>query len=248
MTDRSNHKAGGRPVALVTGSSRGLGREIALAFAAAGWSVVVNGCRSPEAADAVSKDARQLGADAIAIMADVGDRAGRDRLVEAALEWGGRLDCLVNNAAVDVGRPVVRLSEDDWDQVMEIDLLAPMALARSAAEVMEPGGLIVNIVSFCGLAGCPRAAAYSTAKAALTGLTRAEAPRFVDRRLRINAIAPGYMPTDLGRATPAAMDIAREQHAMGTLSQPAATAAFILHLYDMPGITGQVFNLDGRIR
>ncbi len=248
MTDRSNQKPSGRPVALVTGSSRGLGREIALAFAAAGWAVVVNGCRSPETADAVAVNIRKLGADAIAVVADVADRADRSRLIEVAREWGGRLDCLVNNAAVDAGRPVVRLSENDWDEVVTTDLLAPMALARSAAEVMEPGGLLVNIVSFCGLWGCPRAAAYSTAKAALVGFTRAEAARLADRRLRINAVAPGYMPTDLGRATPAAMDIARKQHAMGTLSEPAATASFILRLYDMPGITGQVFNLDGRIR
>ncbi|MFO7898321.1 MAG: SDR family NAD(P)-dependent oxidoreductase [Planctomycetota bacterium] len=235
-------------MAVVTGSSRGLGREIALQCAREGWNVVVNAVRSADAAEVVAEQARALGADAAVVMADVADRSDRARLIDAAVTEWGRLDCLVNNAAIIVDRPLPRLAESDWDAVMATDLLAPMDLTRRAAAAMARGGLVVNVGSICGLWGCAGSAAYSAAKGALIGFTRGAAAELAGRGVRVNAVAPGYLPTEMGRAAPAAMEIAREQHAMRTLSDPATAAAFILRLWEMPGVTGQVFNLDGRIR
>ena len=128
------------------------------------------------------------------------------------------------------------------------DLLGPIHLARRAAEAMQPGSSVVNISSICGLWGCVGASAYSAAKGALAGFTTGAAAEFAARGIRINVIAPGYMPTEMGSAAPRAMDAAQAQHAMGVLSDPAATAEFVLELVDMPSITGQLFVLDGRIR
>jgi 3-oxoacyl-[acyl-carrier protein] reductase len=236
------------PVALVTGSSRGLGREIALRFARGGWNVVVNCVRSVDKANAVAEEARSLGADAIVVQADVADPATHSGLIDAAVGRWGRLDCLVNNAAIPSEARVVNTPEQSWDAVIAADLLGPMQLARRAAEAMSPGASIVNMTSICGLWGCPGAAAYSTAKGALAGFTAGAAAELAARGVRINAIAPGYMPTEMGKAAPRAMDAAREQHAMKVLSDPAATAEFILELTGLRTVTGQIFVLDGRIR
>lgn len=237
-----------RPVAIVTGASRGLGREIALRFAKGGWNVVVNCVRSLDKADAVAGEARSLGAEAVVVQADVADHATHAAIIAAAVDGWGRLDCLVNNAAIPSESRIVNTPEQTWDDVIAADLLGPIHLARRAAEAMKPGSSIVNISSICGLWGCVGASAYSAAKGALAGFTTGAAAEFAARGVRINVIAPGYMPTDMGSAAPRAMEAAEVQHAMRVLSYPAATADFILELIDMLSITGQLFVLDGRIR
>lgn len=237
-----------RRVALVTGSSRGLGREIALRFARGGWNVVVNCVNSIDKANAVADEARALGAEAAVVQADVADLSAHAALLDAALGRWGRLDCLVNNAAIPSEARITNTPEQLWDDVIAADLLGPMHLARRAAEVMRPGSCVVNITSLCGLWGCVGASAYSAAKGALAGFTAGAAAEFAARGVRINAIAPGYMPTDMGRAAPRPMAAAKSQHAMNVLSDPAATAEFILQLTQMRAISGQLFVLDGRIR
>jgi len=237
-----------RRVALVTGSSRGLGREIALRFARGGWNVVVNCVRSIEVANAVADEARSLGADVIVVQADVSDLTTHPALLDAAVGRWGRLDCIVNNAAIPSEARITNTSERLWDDVIAADLLGPMHLARRAAGVMRPGSCVVNITSICGLWGCVGASAYSAAKGALAGFTAGAAAEFAARGIRINTIAPGYLPTDMGRAAPRAMKAAKLQHAMRVLSGPAATAEFILQLTEMRTVTGRMFNLDGRIR
>lgn len=236
-----------RPVALVTGSSRGLGRALALEFARTGWDLRIHCLRSVDAAEDVARQARALGADAAVLTADLGDPDGPAALLHDAMQRGP-LGCLVNNAAITVDAPLARQTESDWDAVVATDLLAPIALSRRAARAMPPGGQIVNVISICGLWGCAGAPAYSAAKAALGGFTAAAAAEFASRGVRLNAVAPGYMPTDMGRAAPGAMDAARAAHAMGTLSAPEDAAAFIAGLARMQHVTGQVFVLDGRIR
>ncbi|MFH1731466.1 MAG: SDR family NAD(P)-dependent oxidoreductase [Planctomycetota bacterium] len=237
-----------RRVALVTGSSRGLGREIALRFARGGWNVVVNCVRSTDKANAVADEARSLGGDAIVVQADVSDLTTHPALINGAVGRWSRLDCLVNNAAIPSEARITNTPERLWDEVIATDLLGPMHLARRAAEVMRPGSSVVNITSLCGLWGCVGASAYSAAKGALAGFTAGAAAELAAKSVRINTVAPGYMPTDMGRAAPRAMDAAKAQHAMRVLSDPAATAEFILQLAQMRTVTGQVFNLDGRIR
>ena len=236
------------PVVLVTGASRGLGREIARRFGRAGWNVVVNCVRSVEAAEAAADEIRETGSDAVVVQADVAEPSAPGRLIGTATERWGRLDCVVNNAAVARDDPLLRLSDADWDAVVATDLFAPMRLARRAGEAMPPRSSVVNVVSICGLWGCAGAPAYSAAKAALAGFTQGAAAVFAARGLRINAVAPGYLATDMGAAAPAAMEAARAQHAMGTLSEPRAAAEFIVRLTQTPAITGQVFVLDGRVR
>jgi 3-oxoacyl-[acyl-carrier protein] reductase len=233
---------------LITGASRGLGREMALTFARAGWNVAVNGRSDSDELRATLAELTDAGAEALAAPADIADREEHQGLIDRVTERWGRLDCLVNNAALAHNRPTARMPDAMWDRVMATNLLGPMHLARRAAEVMRPGSTVVNIISICGLWGCAAGAPYSTAKGALAGFTRGAAEEFARRGLRINAIAPGYMPTDMGNATPKARAVAMGQHAMGVLSDPRATAAFILALTRMPTVNGQVFNLDGRIR
>jgi 3-oxoacyl-[acyl-carrier protein] reductase len=241
-------RATARRVALVTGSSRGLGRATALAFARAGWGVVVNAVRSGDGAADTAREVRRLGGGAVVAMGDVAAPAARAGLINAALERWGRLDCLVNNAAIARDRPLARFPDADWDRTVETNLLAPMALARRAADAMARGGSIVNIVSLCGLWGCAGSVAYSAAKGALAGFTAAAARAFADRGVRVNAVAPGYLATDLGRSVPQMMAAARAAHPMHTLGDPAAAAGFIVRLAAMSSISGQVFSLDGRIR
>ena len=248
MTKITNSGGGKRRAAIVTGSSRGLGREIALRFARGGWNVAVNYFRSADAAQTVAAEIGSLGSESAVVQADVADATTHDMLIGAAMQRWGRLDCLVNNAAIVRDYSVTKLCEGDWDELMSADLFGPMGLARRAAEVMRPGSSIVNVTSICGLWGCGGASAYSAAKAALSGFTSAAAAEFGEKGVSINAIAPGYMATDMGRSAPGAANRAWSQHAMGVLSEPRAAAEFIFQLARMPGISGQVFNADGRIR
>lgn len=248
MTKIPNSEDGEQRVAIVTGGSRGLGREIALRFGRAGWNVVVNYVRSADAAEEVAAQVRSFGAGAAATQADVAEPAACEKLVGTAIGLWGRLDGLVNNAAIARDRPIVRLPEGDWDAVIATDLLAPMRLARRAAGAMPAGSSVVNVVSLCGLWGCAGASAYSAAKAALSGFTSGAAAEFARQGIRINAVAPGCMPTDMGRSAPGVMEAARAQHAMHVLADPRGAAEFVFALGAMPGVSGQVFVLDGRIR
>jgi len=236
-----------RPVVVVTGSSRGLGREVALRFARGGWNVIVHCVRSAGAAREVARLARQSGGAAV-VQGEIAGPETQASLVRAAVERWGRLDCLVNNAAALEPARIVSLTEAAWDEMLAVDLAAPMALARRAAAVMRPGSSIVNVVSICGLWGCGGVSAYSAAKGALAGFTSGVAAEFARRGVRINAVAPGYLPTDMGKSAPEAMQQARSRHAMGILSDPGVAAEFIFRLAGMSGVSGQVLVLDGRIR
>jgi len=319
MTGDAKEDRTARPVVIVTGGSRGLGREVVLRFARGGWNVVVNYARSEEKARATAEEARIAGrdagevarpswpcstadgvarpsrpcpstgetpvireedritgkmpvsqdgdritgrmpvpqtsvpqnmpeVDAAVVQADVGDLSSHERLIGAAMERWGRLDCLVNNAAVMSNILLASMSAADWDAEMRVDLAGPMALARRAAAAMGPGGSIVNVISICGLWGCAGACAYSAAKGALGGFTAGMAPELAARGIRINAITPGYMATDMGLAAPRAMEIARSRHAMNELSDPRGGAEFIFRLAAELRVSGQVFTLEGRIR
>ena len=237
-----------QPVALITGSSRGLGRVVALRFARGGWNVVVNCVRSADGAAAVGTEAESLGAETIVVQGDVAEDAVQGELIDAAMRRWGRLDCLVNNAGVDESKPLSKLGEETWDRIIAVDLLGPIGLIRRAAAVMRPGSSVVNVCSMCGVWGCPGASAYSAAKSALAALAPGMASQLRRKGIRINGVAPGYMPTDMGSSFPAAMEAARSRHAMGALADPQGAAEFIFQLTQMPQTTGQLFILDGRIR
>ena len=236
-----------RPVALVTGSSRGFGREIVLRFARGGWNVVVNHVRSAGKSAEVAAEAESVGAEAVVVGADVGNPASPERLVGAAMDAWGRLDCLVNNAGIGYNMPFTKLTEIEWDEVMGVNLFGPLKLIRRAAGVMRPGASVVNICSMCGIWGCAGSSEYSASKAALAALAPGLAGWLRECGIRINGVAPGYMLTDMGGSLPRAMERAKSQHVMHRFADPAGAAEFVYQLAGMPSVSGQLFVLDGRI-
>ena len=190
-------------IVLVTGSSRGIGAEVALKAAAEGASVAVHYHRSAVAAEAIVARARSLGVESDAFAADVADGAQAERLVAAVIERFGRIDGLVNNAGQTLVGPFLEIQPAQWNEVIATDLTAAYHTCRAVLPSMvERGsGAIVNIASRLGQMGLAETAAYSAAKAGLIGLTRALAREFGPHGIRVNAVAPGVtvtgMTTDL---------------------------------------------------
>ena len=237
-------------VALVTGASRGIGRAIAERLARGGASVVVNYHRNAAAADEVVAAARAVGAEAVAIAGDVAQPAEVDRLVEGALGAFGRLDVLVNNAGITRDNLMLRLPPKDWEAVLATDLTGAYLCTRAVLRgmVRQRYGRILNISSVVGQTGNAGQANYAAAKAGLLGLTRAVAREVASRGITVNALAPGYIVTDIWDNVPeAARTRFREVIPLGREGQPedvAEAAAFLLS--DAAAyITGQVLNVDG---
>jgi 3-oxoacyl-[acyl-carrier protein] reductase len=186
-------------VILVTGSSRGIGAEIAVKAAAEGASVAVHYHSSPDAAESVVTRARDLGVESEAFGADVADGAQAEGLVAAVLDRFGRIDGLVNNAGKTLVGPFLEIEPAHWDEVIATDLSAAYHTCRAALPSMldRGDGAIVNIASRLGQMGIAETAAYSAAKAGLIGLTRALAREFGPRGIRVNAVAPGMTITEM---------------------------------------------------
>jgi 3-oxoacyl-[acyl-carrier protein] reductase len=232
--------------ALVTGASRGLGAATAKALARAGYAVAVNYLSQDEAAQAVVRD---LGADAFAVRADIGDPKQVRAMVGEIGERWGRLDVLVNNAGLTRDSLLIKLPEEDWDRVVGVNLSGPFHVLRTVVPLMERpgGGHVVNIASRSGTKGKAGQAAYAASKAGLVGFTMTAARELGASNIRVNAVLPGYMPTDMGSEAEAAMEAARAHSALGRLSDPGESASFIVWLVGTEGITGRVFDLDSRV-
>jgi 3-oxoacyl-[acyl-carrier protein] reductase len=186
-------------VVLVTGSSRGIGAEVAVKAAAEGARVAVHYRESSTAADRTINRARSAGAEAEGFEADIGEGGQAVALVERVIERFGRIDGLVNNAGRTQVGPFLEIDPAEWDEVIRTDLTAAFHTCRAALPAMaERGsGSIVNIASRLGQIGVAETAAYSAAKAGLIGLTRALAKEFGPRGVRINAVAPGVTVTEM---------------------------------------------------
>jgi 2-deoxy-D-gluconate 3-dehydrogenase len=183
-------------VALVTGSSRGLGAGIAIALAEAGASVAVHGLtRIPEA---TRQQLIAMGAEQTALVGDVGDREVCSRLVEETVEQFGRIDILVNNAGIIRRAPAAEYSEEDWQAVIDVDLTSVFRLTQQAGRHMlaQGSGKIINIASLLTFQGGIMVPAYSAAKGGVGQLTKAFANEWAAKGVNVNAIAPGYMATD----------------------------------------------------
>jgi 3-oxoacyl-[acyl-carrier protein] reductase len=185
-------------VAIVTGSSRGIGRAIAERFAACGARVVVNYRGNEAAATEVVSNIRAKGGEAIAVQADVSDFQQVQALVDAAKKAFGRIDILVNNAGTTRDTLLVRMSEQDWDVVLDTNLKGAFHCIKAVSRQMmrQKYGRIVNITSVSGIAGNAGQANYAAAKAGLIGLTKTVAKELGSRGITCNAVAPGYVPTD----------------------------------------------------
>lgn len=186
-------------VVLVTGSSRGIGAEVAVKAAAAGARVAIHYHRSAEHAERTLERARAAGAEAESFTADLRDGPAAEALVARVIERFGRVDGLVNNAGRTLVGPFLEIDPADWDDVLRTDLTAAFRTCRAVLPSMvERGdGAIVNIASRLGQMGIAETAAYSAAKAGLIGLTRSLAREFGPRGIRVNAVAPGFTITDM---------------------------------------------------
>ena len=184
-------------VAIVTGSGHGLGRAIALELATHGCHVVVHGRDGARVAQ-TARDLAQLGVETATYLGDVRDPDTGRRLAALAVERWGRIDALVNNAGINVIKPTVELTDEEWRAVIETDLSAPFYCSRAVAPTMmaQKGGCIVNVSSIVGLTAFPMRAAYASSKHGLIGLTKVLAVEWGPHGIRVNAIAPGMFPMD----------------------------------------------------
>src|SRR5690606_5710115 len=200
-------------VAIVTGASRGIGREVALLLARRGATVVVNYNQNAGAAEDVVKAIESGNGRAMAVQADVSDLEQAQRLVKAAVEAYGGLDILVNNAGTTRDTLLMMMSEHDWDDVIRINLKSAYNCSKAALRPMmrKRYGRIVNMTSVAGIAGNPGQANYSASKAGLIGFTRALAREVGSRNITVNAVAPGFVPTELTETVPDAIRAASIQ-------------------------------------
>jgi 3-oxoacyl-[acyl-carrier protein] reductase len=235
-------------VALVTGASRGIGRAIAESLAAAGATTVVNYARSAEAAAAVVDTIEAAGGRAWAHGADVAEEEQVEAMVKAVLEREGRLDVLVNNAGITRDGLLMRMKTADWRSVIDLNLTGVFLCTRAVSRPMlkARSGRIVNITSVVGLMGNPGQANYSAAKAGVIGLTRSTAAEFASRGITVNAVAPGFIATEMTKDLDTAKILAAIP--LGRLGEPEDVAGVVRFLAADPAaayITGQVIAVDG---
>ena len=235
-------------VALVTGASRGIGAAIAAELARAGATVVVNYASSPDAAQAVVAAIQAAGGQAWAHQANVADEEQVEAMVKAVLEKEGRLDVLVNNAGITRDGLLMRMKSADWQSVIDLNLTGVFLCTRAVSRAMlkARSGRIVNITSVVGLMGNPGQANYSAAKAGVIGLTRSTAAEFASRGVTVNAVAPGFIESDMT----AALDKEPILKAipLGRMGQPTEVAGAVRFLAADPAaayMTGQELQVDG---
>ncbi|MEK6776652.1 MAG: SDR family NAD(P)-dependent oxidoreductase [bacterium] len=237
-------------VVLITGASRGLGMHLALGFARPGYRVAVHyGSRSGEAEE-VAASVRRQGGEALPFTADLSEPAQAEEMVHRILDiWGG-IHILINNAAIIRDAPAVSMPEKDWDAVMDLDLSGPFHAMRAVSGPMrdQGGGEIINMVSIAGVRGSAGQANYAAAKAALIGLTKSAAREWGPFNIRVNAVCPGFMETDMTRSVPEQVrSLALEQSCLSGFCDTGDLVRFIRALVTMRTVTGQVFHLDSRI-
>ena len=235
-------------VALVTGASRGIGRAIAIALAARGAAVVT--AARGEGAGAVADEITGAGGLAEAVALDVTDRGSVQKAVERAIDRFGQLDILVNNAGIARDQLLLRLKQEDWDAVIATNLTAAYICTQAALRPMlkRGGGRIINITSIVGETGNAGQANYAASKAGLIGFTKALALEVASRRITVNAVAPGWIDTDMTRRIP---DAARENWVakipLNRLGRPEDVAAAVAFLAsdEASYITGHVLAVNG---
>ena len=237
-------------IALVTGGSRGIGRAICLELARRGANVAVNCAGSVQAAEETADTCRQLGVQAMVIPADVADPAACEAMVQAVLDTFGRIDILVNNAGITRDNLALRIDEADYDAVLDTNLKGAFFCCKAAYRPMmrQRSGRIINLSSVVGLRGNPGQSNYAASKAGLIGLTKSLAKELAGRKITVNAVAPGFIETDMTSVLPQqARDALLQAIPMARPGQPEEVARAVAFLAgdDAAYITGQVLSVDG---
>ncbi|TCN25653.1 3-oxoacyl-[acyl-carrier-protein] reductase [Mesobacillus foraminis] len=235
---------------LVTGASRGIGREVALELAREGANVAINYAGSEAKAAEVAEEIKTMGREAIVIQADVSNPEAVDAMVKETIEVFGKLDILVNNAGITKDNLLMRMKESDWDDVININLKGVFLCTKAVTRQMmkQRCGRIINISSIVGVSGNAGQANYVAAKAGVIGLTKTTAKELATRGITVNAVAPGFITTDmtdkLNDDTKAEM---LKQIPLGKLGEPSDVAKTVAFLAseDSRYMTGQTLHVDG---
>ncbi|MCC3357505.1 3-oxoacyl-[acyl-carrier-protein] reductase [Bacillus sp. REN16] len=237
-------------VALVTGASRGIGRSIAIELAKAGAKVAVNYSGSEQKANEVVDEIKALGQEAIAIRANVSDSDSVANMVKEVISNFGSLDILVNNAGITRDNLLMRMKEEEWDDVININLKGVFLCTKAVTRQMmkQRSGKIINIASIVGVSGNPGQANYVAAKAGVIGLTKTAAKELASRNINVNAVAPGFITTDMTDKLPE--DVKNEMLKLIPLARFGETAdisGVVLFLASDQSkyMTGQTLHIDG---
>lgn len=235
---------------LVTGASRGIGREIALEFARQGANVAVNFSGSEAKANEVVDLIKELGRDAFAIQCDVSNSESVSTMVKETIDRFGKLDVLVNNAGITRDNLLMRMKEDEWDDVININLKGVFLCTKAVTRQMmkQRNGRIINVASIVGVSGNPGQANYVAAKAGVIGLTKTSAKELAARNITVNAIAPGFITTDMtDKLTEEVKSEMLKVIPLARFGEPKdiAKVAVFLASDDSSYMTGQTLHIDG---
>ena len=236
--------------ALVTGASRGIGREIALELARQGADIAVNYSGSEERANAVVAEIKEMGRHAIAVQCDVSNSESVAKMVKETIEAFGKLDILVNNAGITKDNLLMRMKEEEWDDVININLKGVFLCTKAVTRQMmkQRSGRIINISSIVGVSGNPGQANYVAAKSGVIGLTKTSAKELASRGITVNAVAPGFITTDM---TDKLQDDVKEamlkQIPLARFGEPSDIANVVVFLASEESryMTGQTLHVDG---
>ena len=237
-------------VAIVTGSGRGIGQAIALKLAEAGAAVVINDIGEASVIESVVEEIRSMNREGLAVLADISSSSDVDRLVETAITAYGRVDILVNNAGITRDQLLLRMSEEDWDKVININLKSVFLCTKAVLKHMikQRWGRIINMASIVGIVGNPGQANYASAKAGIIGFTRTIAKEVASRSITVNAIAPGFIDTQMTQQLEESQRQELQRRIpLGYLGTPRDVAEAVAFLASSEAryITGHVLNVDG---